>query len=168
MVIAFWYNVWTDLITISLYSECALIRVGMIRLELPEYGVREKNLGQHNRTRKARQKLEKDGATTGRERMGERKGGKGTNQDLEPEEMHLSFQKLESKRKGIGSAKPHGDERQRNRKEAAAVARFRNQVFEERVKRQKMKPEQMGREQRTGGLTGGKRKEGSREKAAGQ
>ena len=100
--------------------------------------------------------------------MGERKGGKGTNQDFGPEEMHLSFQKLESKRKGIGSAKPHGDERQRNRKEAAAVARFRNQVFEERVKRQKMKPEQMGREQRTGGLTGGKRKEGTREKAAGQ
>ena len=69
-MIAFWYNVWADLITISLYSECALIRVGMIRLELPEYGVREKNLGQHNRTRKARQKLEKDGATSGRERMG--------------------------------------------------------------------------------------------------
>ena len=71
MVIAFWYNVWTDRITISLYSECALIRVGLIRLELPEYGVREKNLGQHNRTRKARQKLEKDGATSGRERRGE-------------------------------------------------------------------------------------------------
>ena len=96
------------------------------------------------------------------------KGGKGTNPDLGPEEMHLSFQKLESKRKEIGSAKPHGDESQRITKEAAAVTKFRNQVFEERVKRQKMKPEQMGREQRTGGLTGGKNKEGSREKAAGQ
>ena len=75
---------------------------------------------------------------------------------------------MEYIRKGIGSAKPHGDERQRNRKEAAVVARFRNQVFEERVKRQKIKPEQMGREQRTGGLTGGKRKEGSSEKGVGQ
>ena len=74
MVIAFWDNVWTDRITISVYSECALIRVGMVRLGLPEYGVREKNLGQHNRTRKARQKVEKDGATSGRERMGERNG----------------------------------------------------------------------------------------------
>ena len=55
----------------------------------------------------------------------------------------MSFQKLENKRKGIGSAKPHGDERQRNRKEATAVTRFRIQVFEERVMRQKMKPELM-------------------------
>ena len=70
MVIAFWYNVWTDLITISLYSECALIRVGMIRLELPEYGVREKNLGQHNRTRKRVRSSRKTEQRPG-ERMGE-------------------------------------------------------------------------------------------------
>ena len=57
--------------------------------------------------------------------------------------MHLGFQSLENKRKGIGSAKPHGDERQRNRKEATAVTRFRIQVFEERGMRQKMKPELM-------------------------
>ena len=86
---------------------------------------------------------------------------------LDQRKRHLRFQKLENKRKGIGSAKPHGDERQRNRKEATAVTRFRIQVFEERVMRQKMKPELMEK-RRTGGLTGGKRREGSREKAAGQ
>ena len=79
--------------------------------------------------------------------------------------MHLGFQSHENKRKGIGSAKPHGDERQRNRKEAAAVTRFRNQVFEERVMRQKMKPEQMGKRTKNGRTNG--RKEKGREQREG-
>ena len=77
----------------------------------------------------------------------------------------MSFQKLESKRKGIGSAKPHGDERQRITKEAAAVTKFRNQVFEERVTRQKMKPEQMGKITKNGRTNG--RKEKGREQREG-
>ena len=42
----------------------------------------------------------------------------------------MGFQSFEYIRKGIGSAKPHGDERQRKRWKATAVTRFRIQVFE--------------------------------------
>ena len=42
----------------------------------------------------------------------------------------MGFQSFEYIRKGIGSAKPHGDERQGKRWKATAVTRFRIQVFE--------------------------------------
>ena len=57
----------------------------MIRLELPEYGARAKNLGQHNRARKARQQWGERRSIVRGSKDGIRKGGKGTNQDFGPE-----------------------------------------------------------------------------------
>ena len=52
--------------------------MGMIRLELPEYGVRAKNLGQHNRARKARQQWGERRSIVRGSKDGIRKGSKGT------------------------------------------------------------------------------------------